>query len=377
MFINNDYFISLVMTSSFRSRKSKHFDSYLEKKCTFTIMSKNLLISTLFCVVLFFVKQTINAQNEVYKKQDTALKQPPYLKAGDTVAIVAPSGILKNRTAEIERAKTLLKSWGLHAIVGKHVFNQGRHFAGTDDERCEDFQNALDDPKISAIWCARGGYGAVRILDKLDYSKFKMNPKWIIGYSDITALHNQVHTLGFQSIHAMMCTSLQDDTETIKETISTFKDALFGMSLTYTLPASKYNKQGYVSAPITGGNLTILHTMLGSKTSIDTSGKILFIEEIGEYKYHIDRMLQSLKRAGYFDNCKGLIIGDFTKIKRNTTPWGSSIEQLILDVLEDYDFPITFGMPSGHAKDNRALILGKTIDLSINNEQSTIIFNNQ
>ncbi len=339
-------------------------------------MSKNLLISTLFCTVLFFGIQFASAQNADSQKKDLALKQPLYLKTGDTVAIVAPSGILKNRIAEIERAKSLLKSWGLHAVVGDHVFNQGRHFAGTDDERCEDFQNALDNPKISAIWCARGGYGAVRILDKLDYSKFKVNPKWIIGYSDITALHNQVHTLGFQSIHAMMCTNLQDDTETIKETISTFKNALFGTPTSYTLKASKYNKLGTVSAPITGGNLTILHTMLGSNTSIDTSGKILFIEEIGEYKYHIDRMLQSLKRAGYFENCKGLIIGDFTKVKKNTTPWGSSIEQLILDVLKDYNFPIAFGMHAGHAKDNRALILGKSVNLTVNNSQSTIIFKN-
>lgn len=337
-------------------------------------MSKNLLISTLFCAVLFFGIQTIYAQNEVLQKQDIALKQPPYLQAGDTVAIVAPSGILKNRTGEIERAKALLKSWGLHAVIGKHVFNQAHHFAGTDDERCEDFQKALDDPKISAIWCARGGYGAVRILDKLDYSKFKMNPKWIIGYSDITALHNQVHNLGFQSIHAMMCTSLQDDTETIKETISTFKDALFGNLINYTLKGSQYNKTGTVSAPLTGGNLTLLNTMLGSKTSIDTSGKILFIEEIGEYKYHIDRMLQSLKRAGYFDNCKGVIIGDFTKVKKNTTPWGLSIEQSILNVLEDYNFPIAFNMHAGHAKDNRALILGKSVDLTVNRVQSSIIF---
>lgn len=337
-------------------------------------MSKNLLFLTLFCVVLFFETQVIYAQNDVSQKQNTALKQPPYLKAGDTVAIVAPSGILKNRTAEIERATSLLKSWGLYVVIGNHVFSNGQHFAGTDDERCEDFQNALDNPKVSAIWCARGGYGAVRILDKLDYSKFKINPKWIIGYSDITALHNQLHNEGFQSIHAMMCTSLQDDAPTIKETISTFKNALFGKPLTYTLAASKYNKQGSISAPLTGGNLTILHTMLGSKTSIDTAGKILFIEEIGEYKYHIDRMLQSLKRAGYFDNCKGLIVGDFTKIKKNTTPWGTSIEQLILDVLKDYDFPIAFGMPSGHAKDNRALFLGKTVKLIINDELTKVAF---
>ncbi|GAA3587569.1 LD-carboxypeptidase [Flavivirga amylovorans] len=302
------------------------------------------------------------------------LIQPPYLKAGDTVAIVAPSGVLKNRTKEVQQAKALLKSWGLHAVVGKHVFSQANHFAGTDDERCEDFQNALDDPKISAIWCARGGYGTVRILDKLDYTKFKQNPKWLIGYSDITALHNQVHNVGVQSIHAMMCTSLQDDLGSIKETLSTFKDAIFGKSLSYTLEGSKYNKTGHVLAPVVGGNLTMLHTMLGSKTSIDTTGKILFIEEIGEYKYHIDRMLQSLKRAGYFKNCKGVIVGDMTKLRKNTTLWGASIEQLILDALSDYNFPIVFNMPAGHEKDNRAMILGKTIKLTIGKERSTIVF---
>lgn len=340
----------------------------------FYLMSKNLLIISLCCVIIFFGIITISAQSEPLQKQETTLKQPPYLKAGDTVAIVAPSGILKHRTKEIEQARRLLKSWGLHTTVGRHVFSTANHFAGTDEQRCEDFQNALDDPKISAIWCARGGYGSVRILDKLDYSKFKQNPKWLIGYSDITALHNQVHNVGVQSIHAMMCTSLQDDNTTIKETISTFKDAIFGKPLRYTLKGSTYNKTGTVSAPIVGGNLTMLHTMLGSKTSIDTSGKILFIEEIGEYKYHIDRMLQSLKRAGYFDNCKGVIVGHMTKLKKNTTLWGASVEQLVLDVLSDYDFPIAFNMPAGHEKDNRAMILGRTITLTVGKNQSRVVF---
>src|SRR5690606_12325674 len=281
------------------------------------IMSKTLLIIALYCATFFFGKTHITAQNSPSKKNET-LKRPPYLQAGDTVAIVAPSGILKNRTAEIEKAKTLLKSWGLFAVVGKNIFNQNNHFAGTDQERSEDFQKALDDPKISAIWCARGGYGAVRILDKLDYTKFKNKPKWIIGYSDITAIHNQVHNLGFESLHALMCTSLQDKAESIKESISTFKDALFGKPLVCKLPASKYNKTGKVTAPLIGGNLSILYSMLGSSTSINTSGKILFIEEIGEYESHIDRMLQSLKRAGYFDNCVGVLVGDITKVRKNT-----------------------------------------------------------
>lgn len=340
------------------------------------IMSKHLLTLSLIYVVFFFGIKPISAQATLTENENMTLKKPPYLKTGDTVAIVAPSGVLKNRTNEVEQAKKLLNSWGLEVVFGKHVFNQANHFAGTDAERCEDFQKALDDPKISAIWSSRGGYGTVRILDKLDYSKFIKNPKWIIGYSDITALHNQIHNEGVESIHAMMCTSLQDDLSSIEETVSTFKDAIFGNSLSYTLKGSNYNKTGVAEGQLVGGNLTMLHTMLGSKTSIDTFGKVLFIEEIGEYKYHIDRMLQSLKRAGYFDNCKGVIVGDMSKLRKNTTLWGTSIEQLILDALSDYDFPIAFNMPAGHEKDNRALILGRTIELKVTSGQSSVVFKN-
>jgi len=336
-------------------------------------MTRLTRITLLICSIFFFGKTTVSAQASSLKNTTTLIR-PPYLKAGDTVAIVAPSGILKNRFDEIEHAQTLLKSWGLHTVVGKHVFSQDHHFAGTDEQRCEDFQNALDSPKVSAIWCARGGYGSVRILDKLDYTKFKQQPKWLIGFSDITALHNQFHNEGIESIHAMMCVSLPQDENQIKETIATFKAAIFGEPLHYTLKGSTYNKAGTVTAPLVGGNLTMLHTMLGSNTSLDTTGKILFIEEIGEYKYHIDRMLQSLKRAGYFDNCKGVLIGSISKVRKNTTPWGKSIEQLFLDVLEDYHIPIAFNMPAGHEKDNRALILGRTIDLTVTKEKATISF---
>ncbi|MDY2586360.1 S66 peptidase family protein [Winogradskyella aquimaris] len=303
------------------------------------------------------------------------LIRPAYLKAGDTVAIVAPSGILKNREREINQADSLLKSWGLNVLIGKHVFNNDNHFAGTDDERCEDLQNALDNPKVSAIWCARGGYGTVRILDKLDYTKFKENPKWVIGYSDITALHNQLHNQGFESLHALMCVSLTQDITEVQQSVDTFKAALFGNPTNYNLEGSEYNREGEATGQLVGGNLTILHTMLGSETSIDTSGKILFIEEIGEYKYHIDRMLQSLKRAGYFEKCNGVIVGDMTKLRKNTTLWGTSIEQLILEALEAYDFPIAFNMPAGHEDDNRALVLGSEVELKVSKEESTITFN--
>ncbi len=320
--------------------------------------------------------QEFSAQQKLMSNKQQTLVRPPYLKVGDTVAIVAPSGILKNRTAEIKRAQDLLSSWGLHTVLGKHLFADGNHFAGTDAERCADFQNAMDNPTISAIWAARGGYGTVRIIDKLDYTKFRENPKWVIGYSDITALHNQLNVEGFESMHAMMAVSVVEDLSEIKETVQTFKDALFGKPLAYTLEGSTYNKPGTVSGQLVGGNLSLLYSMLGSKTSIDVSDRILFIEEIGEYEYSVDRMLQSLKRAGYFDNCKGVIVGDFSKVRKNTTPWGTSMEQLILDALSEYDFPIAFKMPAGHEDDNRALLIGRTIDLSVGKEASTIKFKN-
>jgi muramoyltetrapeptide carboxypeptidase len=329
-----------------------------------------------FFNVIFGINMTLFAQNKSNNSTEmtSELIRPPYLKAGDTVAIVAPSGILKNREREIQQADSLLRSWNLNVLIGDHVFSKADHFAGTDYERCMDFQNAMDNPQVSAIWCARGGYGTVRILDKLDYKKFKENPKWIIGYSDITALHNQVHNEGFESIHALMCVSLTKDLNEIEQSLDTFKSAIFGNPKNYTLEGSKYNKVGEVTGQLVGGNLTMLHTMLGSDESIDTSGKILFIEEIGEYKYHIDRMLQSMKRAGYFDNCAGLVVGDMSKLRKNTTLWGTSIEQLILDALSEYNFPIAFNMPAGHEKDNRALILGRVIKLKISKTETSLVF---
>lgn len=309
--------------------------------------------------------------------QKTAMKlaTPAYLQKGDTIAIVAPAGILKNKKKIIERAKNLAESWGLHVVYGKYLFGKNNHFSGTDEERSKDFQDALDNKSIKAIWCGRGGYGSVRILDMLDFTKFKENPKWIIGYSDITALHNHIHNLGFETLHAMMGTSMQDNPKDIPETIKTFRKAIFGEKLTYSIPSSKYNRKGSVSGKLVGGNIALLSSMLGSRSQISTNGKVLFIEEIGEYKYSIDRMLQSLKRAGNFDKVKAVIVGDISKIKKNTTSWGSSIEQLILDVIPE-EIPVLFDFPAGHEPDNRALIFGRKIEVIINkgNEQSTVKF---
>ena len=304
------------------------------------------------------------------------LIKPEYLKKGDTVAIVAPSGVLKNYNGYMLKAKELLKSWGLEVSIGENVFNDNGHFAGTDNQRSADFQLALDDKAIKAIWCARGGYGAMRVIDNLNFEKYKENPKWIIGYSDITAIHNDLHNNKSESIHGIMCKSLEKIDVDNNESISLLKKTLFGEKLSYTIEGNNYNIEGNSNGQLIGGNLTLLHCLLGSESSIDTDGKILFIEDLGEYLYHIDRMLISLKRAGYFDNCKGLIVGDFTDMRKNTTPFGRNLKELILDIVREYDFPVSFGFPAGHGEKNYPMILGREINLEVSKQQSTINFSN-
>ena len=314
--------------------------------------------------ILFLISINTMTQSQTISSK---LMPPPSLKKGDTIAIVAPAGILIHRKHIIDKAKNLAESWGLQVVYGKNMFHQNHHFAGTDQERCQDFQDALNNKNIKAIWCARGGYGSVRILDLLDFSKFKENPKWVIGYSDITAFHNHIHNLGVETLHAMMGSSMQDKFEDIINTIASFKKVLFGESLTYKISSSKYNREGERKGILVGGNITLLASMLGSVSQISTKDKVLFIEEIGEYKYAIDRMLQSLKRAGYFNGVQAIIVGEMTNIKKNKTSWGSSIEELILAVVPK-EIPVIFNFPAGHDPDNRALIMGRTVKVTIKKE---------
>ena len=325
-----------------------------------------LIFFILFLNFTFELSSQTSANNKLIK--------PEYLTKGDTIAIVAPSGVLKNYDNYINKAKELLKSWGLNVIVGKNVFNDDGHFAGTDNERTLDFQNALDDKSIKGIWCARGGYGAVRVIDNLNFEKYKLEPKWIIGYSDITAIHNELHILNSESIHAIMCKSLNELDIYNSESVSLLKKTLFGEKISYKIKTNSYNIEGSTSGKLVGGNLTLLHCMLGSKSSINTEGKILFIEDLGEYLYHIDRMLYSLKRAGYFDNLNGLIVGDFTDLRKNTTPFGRNLKELILEIVSDYNIPVLFDFPAGHGKENFPLILGREIELIVEKEDSNIIF---
>ena len=334
------------------------------------LILKRLIVFTAF---LLTISASLNAQEKT-----NTLITPSYLKKGDTIAIVAPAGILKKRITTVLEAKRLAEKWGLHVVLGKNIFNQNNHFAGTDAERASDFQNALDNKNIKAIWVARGGYGSVRILDLLDFSTFKQFPKWIIGYSDVTAFHAHIHNFGVETIHGMLATSLEENPEEIIQTIASFKKALFGAPLSYTIPSDKDNRiplSEIITGQLVGGNLAIVASMLGSESQLNTDGKILFIEEIGEYKYSIDRMLQSLKRAGYFTKVKAVIVGDMSSIKQNSTNWGSSVEQLILEVVPQ-DIPVLFNFPAGHEADNRALIFGRNIQLVADKESYSVICSN-
>ena len=311
-------------------------------------------------------------QSNVLKTQ---LIQPEHLKSGDTISILAPSGVLNNFDNKITKAINIFKSWGLNVVLGNHIYDKNGHFAGTDKNREKDFQKALDNKNIKAIWCARGGYGAVRIIDKLNFDNYLKNPKWIIGFSDITVIHNKLNFLNSESIHAMMITGFEDIGQN-NDSLSKLKNVLFGDSLSYSIASNKNNKTGKSEGIIVGGNLTLIQSTIGSKTELKMKDKILFIEEIGEYAYHIDRMLYSLKRAGYFENCKGLIVGQISDVKKNTTDFGRSINELILDVLDEYNFPILFDFPAGHEKTNFPIILGRKVILDVSRSESEVIFYN-
>lgn len=300
-------------------------------------------------------------------------KTPTYLKKGDQVILVAPAGFIADEKPLI-LAEKLLHSWGLKPIRGKYILEKSSHFAGTDEQRLEDLQNALDNPKIKAIWAVRGGYGTMRILPKLNFNKFKKNPKWIIGFSDITALHSALHQLKFKSIHGIMPIQLLANQKQTESAVETLHQALFGEKLETIIPASNKNRIGSTKGILVGGNLSLLQSLLGTPFQINPKGKILFIEEVGEYKYRLDRLLQSLKLAGYFEDLKGMVIGGFTDIKENDTPFEKTYQEIILDVVSEYDFPVIFDVPAGHFPDNHTLVLGSEVTLNVGEFVSCLRF---
>jgi len=327
-----------------------------------------------FFFVITFLILSIGFSQTSYK-MDRHIK-PENLKIGDTISIIAPSGVLKDYEQYMEKSISLMESWGLNVVLGSTIYESYGHFSSTDIDREKDFQNAIDDNKIKAIWCARGGYGAMRIIDNINYDNLLKNPKWVIGYSDITAIHNDIHNLGVESLHGVMCKSLED-ISIDDDSINKLKDILFEeVELKYIIEGHEFNINGEASGKLVGGNLTLLQSLLQSKSSIETTKKIIFIEEVGEYLYHIDRMLHSLKRADYFSKCSGLIIGDFTDIKKNETKFGKNLHEIINEIVEDYNIPVMYGFPAGHGEENLPLIFGRNVQITVSENKSEIRFSN-
>lgn len=336
-------------------------------------MSLNKLPLVFFLLFLSVLCGELYAQNDIERVITRDLVRPAHLKKGDTIMILAPAGRIKDRKG-LDAGIELANYWGLVVFFGDHLLSQDNSFAGTDEERLDDLQKALDDPSIKAIWAARGGYGSVRIVDDLDFSKFMEQPKWIIGYSDITVLHNKLHELGYQSVHGQMPVTLDLEDPVQKESIQSLYQTLFGKKLQYKFDSSVFNRLGDSSGQIVGGNLSIVYSMLASDTNLNMHGKVLFIEDVGEALYHIDRMMISLKRAGYFMDCKGIIVGNF-KLKSNEgNPFGKTLEEIVLDAAEGTDFPIVFNFPAGHIDDNRTLLLGSYVDIKVTKNKSKIRF---
>lgn len=297
------------------------------------------------------------------------MKKPESLKKGDKVAIVCTAR--KFSRVEAESAIELLTSWGLEVVLGSTIDLDNYQLGGTDEERAADFNQQLNDTSIKAIWCARGGYGTVRIIDDIDFTAFIENPKWIIGFSDVTVLHSHIHNLGVETIHGLMAFSIPKSTPESRDSL--YK-ALFGRELIYTIAPEVENKLGESEGEVVGGNLSILYSLLGSKSSMNTAGKILFIEDLDEYLYHVDRMMHNLKRNGLLDNLKGLIVGGMTDMHDNAIPFGYDAKQIILSILKEKDYPIAFNFPAGHGEVNLALPMGRKAKLSVEESKVELKF---
>jgi len=292
------------------------------------------------------------------------MKVPPFLKKRDKVAIVAPAG---NIPGGVLDAVDLLQSWGLEVVVGESVHSFHHQFAGDDELRASDFQRMVDDPDVKAIIAARGGYGTVRIIDQIDFSYFAENPKWVIGFSDITVLHSHIQALfAVPTLHAQMPLNIPDAT---KPSLESLRKVLFGETLAYQYHSQPHKRNGVGEGVLTGGNLAILVSIAGSVSEPDYAGKILFIEDVGEYYYSIDRMMRMLKRAGRLKDLAGLIVGGFTAMKDNQVSFGQTAEEIILEIVKEYTYPVATGFPAGHIENNHALIFGKKVTLEVSDQK--------
>lgn len=294
---------------------------------------------------------------------------PPALQPGDTLAIIATAR--KNIQDNLQPTIQLLEMWGLKIVLGTTIGLDHHQLAGTDQQRAADLQKQLDNPNIHAIWIVRGGYGTVRIIDLIDFSNFKKKPKWIIGFSDVSILHSKINNLGIASLHSFMPINTQNTSLLATQSL---QKALFGKPISYHILSNPDNKIGATKAKIVGGNLSVICSQLGSKTQLKTRNKILFLEDLDEQLYHIDRMIIALKRSGMLQHLKGLIVGHFTSMHDNAIPWGQTANQIIASHCQDFDFPILFDFPAGHIDDNRSLIFQKTATLIVTKSQSELNF---
>jgi muramoyltetrapeptide carboxypeptidase len=295
---------------------------------------------------------------------------PPPLQSSDKVAIIATARSISE--VDLQPAIQLLKSWGLQPVLGSSIGLQYHQFAGTDKERAKDLQHQINDPNIKAIWCAKGGYGSIRILDLVDFSRLKTQPKWLIGYSDVTAIHLHLQSLGIASLHAQMAQGIETKSAS---TSGELKNVLFGHQLQIEY-ASKHPNQvnGKVQGEVIGGNLSVLYSAIGSKSMPSFEGKILFLEDLDEYLYHIDRMMQNLKRSGLLSQIRGLIVGGMSDMNDNSVAFGKTAEEIIADAVSDYNYPVCFHFPAGHLETNLPLIFGKKAELSVTSKKVKFSF---
>jgi muramoyltetrapeptide carboxypeptidase len=291
---------------------------------------------------------------------------PPFLKQGDAIAIIATARKISEE--EIITAEKIIREKGFIPLRSPNLLKSHHQFAGTDDERAGDLQWAINHREAKAILIARGGYGTVRIIDRIDFSNFRLHPKWICGYSDITVLHSHIHSVcGIATLHSTMPINFLKNAEATDKLFN----VLSGEGIFYNLESHPLNRPGTARAPVIGGNLSLLYALCGSESDIDTKGKILFIEDLDEYLYHIDRMMMNLLRSGKLEGLSGLLVGGFSDMKDNTIPYGKPAEEIISDSVKRFDFPVCFNFPAGHIDRNLPLILGVKAKVEINAGQIT------
>ena len=286
---------------------------------------------------------------------------PEYLHSGDTVAIAAPAR--KISPEEVAPAVRLIEEAGFNVFYDDRLFAEEHQFAGNDTLRAAYMQELLDDPNVKAVWCARGGYGGVRIIDHIDFSRFLRYPKWLCGYSDVTVFHSHLHRFGVSTLHATMPVNVHDGEFGNTANLS-FVAALQGAPLLYDFPAHPLNRPSPVEAPVVGGNISLLYSLTGSPSDIDTEGKILFLEDLDEYLYHIDRMMANLDRNGKLRPVAALLVGHLSEMHDNTIPFGKNAEEIVAEYAYKYNFPCFFNFPAGHLPDNRAIRLGQPMRIT-------------